>query len=648
MTGADHDRRLEMVVRNTTNMVVITNRRREIVWVNAAYTRVTGWSLEEVRGRNPRSFLHGPRTNLSAATRLGAMLRRGESVVDFEMLNYKKSGELYWVSLNIEPIVGEGGEVTEYIAIQSDITERKRAEQAAARVRHRLQQAQQMARLGSVEHDLASGQVLCSAEMLRLVGCTGEDRQIDYEAMWQPVHPDELVALRERYEAAINAGAPLDVELRLTGADGAVRWAHALGALEGWDDGRPALYRLVVQDITERKLVEQAERDRQLLEQAARTQVEVLSRVSHELRTPLHAVLGFAEMLERHEAAHLAERSRAQLAHIRDSARHLLLIVNDILELTRLRGRRDALSLVPVALCPVVKEAVAMLEPLAAAREVSVQVSPGVSGPWVQADRQRLLQVVINLLGNAIKYNRHGGRVVLGCDTDASQQVLLSVADTGPGIAPQAQARLFEPFFRAEALAPGARRDDSSGLGLAIARAMAEAMGGDISVDSAPGHGSTFTLRLQGAPSAPMPAHGAAPAAPAADAGVHGHVLYIEDNEVNCLLIEGYLRDRPGITLTCCSTGAEGLMQARRLRPSLILIDTHLPDLDGNELVRQLMADPDLYRTPCVAFSADQDLRAVERAIRAGFREYLHKPVASAEFLALVDRLLVPAAAPRH
>jgi len=157
MARSEYFRRLELVIQNTTNMVVVTNMHREIEWVNPAYTEVTGWTLDEVKGKNPRSILHGPRTDLKAASRLGGFLRKGLAVKDFEMLNYKKSGEPYWVSLDIQPILDDEGQVAEYIAIQSDITDRKRRELEIARMLRRLDEAQRIAKIGSMEHDLATG-----------------------------------------------------------------------------------------------------------------------------------------------------------------------------------------------------------------------------------------------------------------------------------------------------------------------------------------------------------------------------------------------------------------------------------------------------------------------------------------------------------
>lgn len=640
ISGAEHLRRLELVMQHTTNMVVVTNREREIEWVNPAYTRITGWTLDEVRGRNPRSFLHGPRTSLTASSRLGALLRRGEPVHDFEMLNYKKSGETYWVSMNIQPIVDAQGRVAEYVAIETDITQRKRAEMEAAQAFRRLAQAQRIARLGSIEHRLASGRLHCSAEVCRLLGLPPGQDELGYEELIERVHPQDRNEVRAQYEEAINGGAPYEQEFRLAGGVDEVRWVLARGVVEGWDDGQDALFRLAVQDITESKRSEQLRRDKELLEHAVQTQMEVLSRVSHELRTPLHAVLGFTEMVERLESGRLSEPSHAHLRHIRESARHLLLLVNDILDLTQLHGGQVAFDAEPVDLLDLAEQALAMVEPLARQHGVQTTIHACHPPPWALTDRRRLLQVLINLAANGVKYNHRGGSVAIHLDPGAAGRVSISVRDTGIGIAPEDLDRIFEPFYRvARDDAPA--RTHSSGLGLAIAHTLVQGMGGSLAVDSRLGEGSSFTVGLPAAPQGPMQSD-ITIELPAERAGstAQGRVLYIEDNEVNCLLIESFIAARPGIELVCRTTGREGLAAARQLRPTLILVDMHLPDMGGGDVVRAILADPLLFRTPCIAFSAGHDDAAIAEAIRAGFREYLTKPIAAADFLAALDRLI--------
>ena len=632
----EYFRRLELVVDNTTNMVVVTNAAREIVWVNAAYSIVTGWTLEEVRGRNPRSFLHGPRTDPRAAARLGAMLRTGEPVRDFEMLNYTKSGKPYWVSLTIQPVRSKLGKITEYVAIQTDITERKRREIERERLLRRIGEAQRIARLGYMEHDLTTGTVHCSAEIFRILDSDRGEGDETYETLMASTHPEDVALVRERYERAVNEGLPYESEHRVLTKAGRVKWVRLAGVLEGWDDGTPALYRIAVQDITEHKKAEQVTREKDLLEQAARTQMELLSRISHELRTPLHAVHGFAEMVERQEAGRLSEGSSAHLRRIRDSSRHLVALVNDILDLTSAQDRELHFDVRPVDCTEVATEVAKLLEPLAVERRIRVEVVPPHAVIVGRADRQRLAQVLVNLVGNAIKYSGEGGRIAVRPRCTGGPLVAIDVQDDGPGIATEHLARLFEPFYR---IREGGSAE-GSGLGLAIAKSLAVGMGGDISVESTIGEGSTFTVTLPGLQPAELRSNTCAGDERAARRPGAGVVLYVEDNEFNRLLVESYLLDRPDIDLHCASTGAAAMAAARALHPRLILVDMHLPDTTGRDLVRRVLDDPDLRRTPCVAFSADAGEAQVEAAILAGFREYLTKPIGRAEFLATLDRLL--------
>lgn len=512
-----HLRRLEFIVANTTNMVVVTNSRREIEWVNPAYTRITGWKLCEVKGRNPATFLHGPQTSAEQTARLRALLNQGQAANDFELINYKKSGEPYWVSLNIQPVADPAGVVSQYVSIQTDITSRKQHEQAA--------------------------------------------------------------------------------------------------------------------------------RDKELLESTLQAQTEAMSRVSHELRTPLHAILGFSDLLERTEGAVSPGRPQAYLAQIRSSVRHLLALVNGILGLTRLTSQQMQYEIGPVDAHGLVSEVAAMLEPLAAERGVQINVGPPAPASHVLADAQCLRQVLINLIGNAIKYNRVQGRVDLRFSLMDRSDLAIAVSDTGHGIDPGAIGSVFEPFARVGAVAQAV---EGSGLGLAIARTLARGMNGDVVAASAVGVGSTFVVCLPAAaggsteakPTAwqvpePVPERGPGTTGPAA-----GKLLYIEDNEVNRLLVQIYLEARPAVSLTCCATGIDGLAAARRIAPDLILVDLQLPDISGLEVVNQVLGDPELRHVPCVAFSANAQVSQIESAISAGFRDYLVKPASQAEFLVMLDRFL--------
>lgn len=381
-------------------------------------------------------------------------------------------------------------------------------------------------------------------------------------------------------------------------------------------------------------------------ERANRAKSEFLSRMSHELRTPLNAILGFGQLLELDE---LTERQQENIKYIMKGGRHLLELINEVLELSRIESGQLALSPEPVPLTETVTDALAMVQPLAAARDVSLNADTAAVGEdaHAQADRQRLKQVLLNLLSNAIKYNRPGGRVDVTVGNGAAGTVLISVADTGIGIAPEQLASVFEPFER---LGAEHGEIEGTGLGLALSKRLIEAMGGSISFESEPGKGTTFTLALEAA-RAPR-VHTLHNGRPHADGErTNGHrddelrrILYIEDNLSNLTLIERILERDAAVELVPAMQGQLGLDLAREHRPELIVLDLHLPDMSGQEVLRRLKADPQTAAIPVIVLSADASKGQISRLMESGASDYLTKPLDVQRFLEVVETALVAVA----
>jgi hypothetical protein len=408
--------------------------------------------------------------------------------------------------------------------------------------------------------------------------------------------------------------------------------------------------------------------------------------MSHELRTPLNAILGFAQLLEMDE---LPEEQSSSVDQIQVAGRHLLSLINEVLDISRIEAGRVSLSTEPVEVSEVLDEVTTLLSPVAEA--AGVELSVDVDGSRVlrvRADRQRLLQVLLNLGSNAVKYNTRGGSVAFLTVAGASGRVRFEVRDTGPGIPHEKQNQLFVPFSRL-----GAERSavEGTGVGLALSKQLVEVMGGVIGVDSFPGHGSTFWVELLAADSS-ADAAGAdvasgdaagADAAPTdvaradvAGAGVarsHGQlrptgtaaplrsslrqsadvqpngttppvvggagvvVLQIEDNPSNSALVEQVLAKRPDVRLISAGEGRAGLELARQHRPDLVLLDLHLPDLPGDELLHRLKAVPELADTKVVVVSADATPSRIREMLDLGVEGYLTKPVDVEALLRLVD-----------
>ncbi|PYO03446.1 MAG: hypothetical protein DMD91_01200 [Candidatus Rokuibacteriota bacterium] len=384
-------------------------------------------------------------------------------------------------------------------------------------------------------------------------------------------------------------------------------------------------------EITERRLAEE-EADR-----ANRTKSEFLSRMSHELRTPLNAILGFGQVLEMDS---LDAEQRDSVAHVLAAGRHLLGLIDEVLDIARIEAGRLTLSLEPVDMRTVLDEVRSLIRPLAAGRRLEVRAeNPPADALYVLADRQRLKQVLLNLLSNAVKYNREAGSIRVWCDTAPENRLRLNVRDTGPGIPPDKLGQLFTPFER---LGAEATAISGTGLGLALSKGLVDAMGGAIGVESTPGQGSLFWVELRRAETPEADREALEEVEASGLRAVRGTVLYVEDNLSNLQLIERLLARRPGIKLLSAMQGRIGLDLAREHRPGLILLDLHLPDVHGSEVLRRLRQDAGTRDIPVVIISADASPREVERLRAAGARDYLTKPIDVRRFLVIVDEMLAP------
>ena len=383
------------------------------------------------------------------------------------------------------------------------------------------------------------------------------------------------------------------------------------------------------------------ERTRELREATAeadranRAKSEFLSRMSHELRTPLNAILGFGQLLEMDAPS---GRQGESVTHILRAGRHLLGLINEVLDISRIEAGRLQLSLEPVPVRETVGQAMQLVQPSADSLGITLAAEPIDEGLHVLADRQRLQQVLLNLLANAVKYNRPHGTVRVACDA-GDERMRIAVSDAGPGIAADKLARLFVPFDRLGAEATGV---EGTGLGLALSKALVDAMRGTLEVESAVGTGSTFAVTLPRV-AAPGAAAGALDDDRATAAPVPQRprtILYIEDNVSNLRLVESILSRRPGFNVLSAMQGRVGVDLARDHRPDLILLDRHLPDITGEQVFRLLQDDPRTRAIPVVILSADAIVGGMQALLDSGVRAYLTKPLDVRRLLDLIDETL--------
>jgi signal transduction histidine kinase len=497
-----------------------------------------------------------------------------------------------------------------------------------------------------------------------------------------PDNPDDPTAdgtrtLRASLERVLHRGAPDSMAVQKydirrpeeSGGGFEVRYWSPINTPVLANDGSVAYIIHRVEDVTEfvalqEQGIEQAMRTEELESRSATMQAEILrrshelhranqhlreassaksdflSRMSHELRTPLTAILGFGELLGLED---LDPEHADWVGNILKAGRHLLDLLNDVLDIARIESGHLTLSLEPVSVHALVQDTVELMHRIARAQGITLEVELGASAKaYVRADRQRLRQVLINLVSNAIKYNRADGRVTIAvADSGGPDRLRLVVTDTGNGLTPTQMERLFVPFERLDAAATGV---EGTGLGLVLSRSLTEEMGGTMGVDSTPGDGSSFWVEF---PTVEPVAIGDTETGRDSISNARGYaatrtVLYVEDMVANVRLVEQILKRRPDVTVMPAMLGGLGIDLAREHRPDLVLLDLHLPDVPGEEVLRRLRADPATAAIPVVVLSADATEHQIGRLLAAGAHAYLTKPIGVRNLLEVLDDILDP------
>ena len=380
-------------------------------------------------------------------------------------------------------------------------------------------------------------------------------------------------------------------------------------------------------------LIKRLSEARTLAETATRAKSEFLSSMSHELRTPLNAICGFSQLLETDRNPQLTKQQLMMVDQISKGGNHLLSLINDILDLAKIEAGKVSLSVEDVLPWAIVSEALGLINDMAKTRNVhlaldrSIDCTTCAAPCTISVDQNRFRQVLLNLLSNAVKYNRDGGEVTLVCGRSGGGRMRFTVSDTGLGIPESVQDGLFVPFNR---LGAESGEVEGTGIGLTITKTLTELMGGTIGFSSRVGEGTDFWVEF---PMNDTHCHEVAHLAP--DMGdavlnVSGDtchtVLYIEDNPANLQLMEMIFERLDNVRMISAHTAELGLEMAERERPDLILMDINLPGMNGVEALKQLQSSETLHKTPVIAVSANVMPRDIERALKAGFRDYITKP----------------------
>lgn len=545
------------------------------------------------------------------------------------------------VRLHAEWLVkaGAGGQPERMVGVMQDDTRTWEIGKAHDELNRQLSSAIDLAGIVLTTFDLKGERIYMNPVGWKTLGLRARPDGLSWDEGRELVHPDDHAALEQSFLAAQHSEVPLPFEIRLRRSDG--QWRTLTGRRVGVRsaDGHVEALNDVGVDVTESRAAATARSAAVAAERELRSKSRFLARMSHELRTPLNAIMGFTRLLRGDALQAPTAAQDERLIHIENAGRHLLALLDDVLDLSKVEGGEMRIERVPVHLHPEVKQVMSLVEPMA--RQFGVGLNTAGLELVAMADPTRLRQVLLNLVTNAIKYNRPGGHVRIDAQA-LEEQVLLRVSDTGRGLTAEQLSRLFDPFDR---LGAESTSVEGTGIGMTIVKGLVERMNGTLEVHSTPDVGTTFELRLWAADLTTSTQVLARPTqiAPSVDfdlpVGEGGLVLYIEDNPVNALIVEELVKRRPGLTMLSAEDGLTGVAMAAQQRPDLILLDMQLPDIDGHEVFRRLKADPRTARIPCIALSGEAAPEEIQAALAAGFAGYLTKPVDFEAFDQALDRI---------
>ncbi len=640
MTLQVSEEKLAVTLNSIGDAVIATDSEGRATLLNPLAAQLTGWKVEEAIGRPIDEIFHiiNKDTRLPATIPVKETLARGtiHGLANHTVLISRDSSECD-IADSCAPIRSRDGKVLGAVLVFRDVT----GEYAAQRVLH----DQQFYTRSLIESNI---------DALMTTDPSGIITDVNQQMVSLTACPrDELIGTPfkkyftdpERAEAGIkrvlSEKKVTDYELTARARDGR-ETVVSYNASNFYDrDGLLQGVFAAARDVTERNRLDRVLQEKNVelksatavAEQANLAKSEFLSSMSHELRTPLNAILGFAQLLES-DSPPPTPVQKEGLTEILQSGWHLLTLINEVLDLTKIESGHATMSQEPVSLAEVLLECQKMFGPQAQQRGITVAF-PLLDKPnYIRADRTRVKQVLINLLSNAIKYNIKQGTVEVTCSEITTGSIRVSIRDTGTGLSPQHLTQLFQAFNR---LGQETGGEEGTGIGLVLAKRLVELMGGVIGVESTLGVGSVFWFELLSVDEPRLSeeeVNAAALIKPHAPSKARVHtLLYVEDNPANLNLVKQIIARHPDMRMLSAKDGYSGIKIARTLQPDIILMDINMSGMNGYEALEILKSDPTTAHIPVLALTANAMPRDIKKGMEAGFFRYITKPIMVNEFM---------------
>jgi len=624
------------IVDNSAEAIITINENSLVLSFNQTAEKIFGYHQTEIIGKNISLLLPENLRSVHDGYVKNSTIHKARIFNSArDLMALKKDGTLFPIELNVSPMNTEGEKT--FVGIIHDITARKRNEQLLAESQNRFKQLTELSSDWIWETDQNHKVSYLSDSFHSMTGhdldtFLGEKR--------------ELISIYEsndndwaKYTETLDQQHTLkNFKFTLKNADDELLYMMINGSPIINDDGVFIGYRGTGSNISE---LTKAQKD---AEKANVAKSEFLSSMSHELRTPLNAILGFSQLMTDDPDEPLTENQKDSVDYILKSGKHLLTLINDILDLSKIESGHIDLSIEPITLNDILDECISLIKPFAETHEISIQrqTKPD-ENLQILADYTRIKQVILNLLSNAIKYNSKKGTVTLICEPVENDRLHIIIKDTGPGIPEENQIKLFSPFER---LGAENSEIEGTGIGLIVCKELMEKMHGTINFKSKEGQGSSFWAEIPLAmqiSSAHQITESILDEQEFVSTDISGTILYIEDNPANLHLLERIIARFPDINLISTHTAELGISIASSKDISLILMDINLPGINGIEAFHELRANPKTHIIPIVAVSANATQRDIKRGTDAGFNHYLSKPFHIPDMHKIIEQYCIKA-----